>query len=74
MKVKALKPGFFGGSLRDVGQEFDVPNGTKGTWFVAVEDFKAPAKAKAKAAPSTLSEMAKEPATDGTAVGDATLA
>ena len=59
MKVKALKPGFFGGSLREEGQEFEVPSGTKASWFVAVEDYKAPAKAKAKAEPVTLSQMAK---------------
>jgi hypothetical protein len=61
MKVKALQAGFFAGSLHDEGQEFEVPSGTKGSWFVAVEEFKAPAKAPAKAAPKTLSEMAKAP-------------
>lgn len=74
MKVKALQPGFFGGARIREGQEFEVPSGTKGSWFVAVEEYKAPAKAKGKAQPQTLSELAKEPATDGVAVGDATLA
>lgn len=62
MKVKALQAGFFGGARIREGQEFEVPSGTKGSWFVAVEEFKAPAAAKAKAAPKTLSEMAKAPA------------
>lgn len=62
MKVKALQAGFFGGARIREGQEFEVPSGTKGSWFVAVEEFKAPAPAKAKAAPKTLSEMAKAPA------------
>lgn len=74
MKVKALQPGFFGGSRIRPGQEFEVPDGTKGTWFVAVGEFKAPVKPKAKAAPQTLSELAKEPAADGTTIADATLA
>jgi hypothetical protein len=62
MKVKALQAGFFGGSLRDAGHEFDVPEGTKSSWFVAVGDFKAPAKAPAKAVQKSLSEIAKAPA------------
>lgn len=61
MKVKALEPGFYNGSVIDAGQEFDVPAGTKGKWFVAVEEFKAPAKAAPRAQPKTLSEMAKAP-------------
>ncbi len=62
MKVKALQSGFFGGSRIREGQEFEVPAGTKASWFVAVEEFKAPAKAKAKAEPKTLSEMTNAPA------------
>lgn len=62
MKVKALQPGFFAGTLHNAGQEFEVPAGTKASWFVAVEDFKEPAKAKAKTEPKTLSEIAKAPA------------
>lgn len=74
MKVKALQAGFFGGARIRVGQEFEVPAGTKGSWFVAVEEYKAPAKSKGKAEPKTLSEIAKEPVVDGAAAGDATLA
>lgn len=62
MKVVALTAGFFGGTLHDVGHEFEVPSGTKGSWFTPVADYKAPAAAKAKGVPKTLSEMAKAPA------------
>ena len=58
MKVKAIQPAFFNGSRVRVGQELDVPSGTKGSWFVRTEDFKEPAK-KAKPQPTTMSELAK---------------
>ena len=35
MKVIATKQGYFG-KLRDVGDEFEVPEGTKGSWFKPV--------------------------------------
>lgn len=67
MKVKALQPGFFGGSRIRAGQEFEVPSGTKGSWFLPVAEVKAPEEKKGgKKAPTTLSEMAKEPAQGST--------
>jgi hypothetical protein len=33
MKVIAIKPGFHG-KLREVGDEFDVKDGSKATWYV----------------------------------------
>ena len=66
MKVKALDAGFFAGSRIRAGQEFEVPEGTKASWFVPVGEFKAPAKVKAKAQPTTLSELAKQPTVDAT--------
>lgn len=36
MKVKAVKPGFFG-KLREPGDEFEVPEGAKATWFKPIE-------------------------------------
>lgn len=33
MEVIALKEGFFGGSRKRVNEHFDVPKGTKGSWF-----------------------------------------
>ncbi len=35
MLVKATSKGHFG-SLREVGDEFEVPHGTKGSWFTPV--------------------------------------
>lgn len=68
MKVTALRAGFFDGTLIAEGQEFEVPTGTKGSWFVALDGVKAPIKAKApaKAEAKTLSEIAKAPATAAT--------
>lgn len=66
MKVKALQAGFFGGARIREGQEFEVPSGATGSWFVSVEEFKAPAQVKTKAAPKTLSEIAKAPAAAST--------
>lgn len=37
MKVKAIATGFYGGHRRRPGAEFEVPEGTKGKWFVPVE-------------------------------------
>ena len=68
MKVKAIETGFFDGSIVQPGQEFEVPSGTKGKWFVPVGDYKEPAKPKPKAQPQTLSELAKAPVTDGAAL------
>ena len=36
MKVIATKQGYFG-KLRDVGDEFEVPEGSKASWFQPVE-------------------------------------
>lgn len=65
MKVKATQAGFFGGARIREGQEFEVPEGTKGSWFVAAEQHVEPKKGKTKAQPATLSELAKEPAVGG---------
>jgi len=59
MKVTALRAGFFGNSLHEAGQEFEVPAGTKGSWFVGMEEYKAPVKAKSKAEQATLSQAGK---------------
>lgn len=34
-KVRAIKPGFYGGGLRDVGEVFDARDGDKASWFVS---------------------------------------
>lgn len=53
MEVIATKPGYFG-KLRQPGDKFEVPGGSKATWFVPVEQ-KAEGKKQAAAKP-------KEPA------------
>lgn len=44
MKVIATQNGYFG-KLRAVGEEFEVPEGVKGSWFKP-EDEEEPAKRK----------------------------
>lgn len=49
MDVIATKPGYFG-KLRAVGDKFEVPDGTKGSWFKPVSEEtgeKKPAPKKA---------------------------
>lgn len=63
MKVKALEAGFYNGNRVRQGQEFEVPEGTKGKWFVALAEVKATESPKAKgkkAEPQTLSEAAHQ--------------
>lgn len=36
MKVRATRTGFSGGGLRLAGEEFDVPDGRKASWWVPV--------------------------------------
>lgn len=51
MKVIALKQGYFG-KLRHPGDEFEVPEGAKGSWFEPVKkaaEGKKPNKAADKA-------------------------
>lgn len=43
MKVRAIKPGFFAGSIKNVNDEFDVPDGSTAKWFVEVADSNEPA-------------------------------
>lgn len=83
MKVIATKPGYFG-KLRAEGDVFDVPEGTKASWFVLYEpkegdevtvDPKAAKEAKAaqakaaKEAKAAEAKAAKEAATNGKTVG-----
>lgn len=47
MKVRAIKPGFYGSDYKDVGDTFEVPDGTKSKWFVKdVSGTAEPAGAK----------------------------
>jgi hypothetical protein len=62
MKVIALEMGFLNGSRVRKGTEFEVPDGTKGTWFAPVESPAAKAAKPVKAArpePRALSQIGK---------------
>ena len=79
MKVVATKVGFHNGSLIQVGQEFDVPQGYRGSWFAPVDtaeakEAKAPKKEK-KQEPVALSEVnAKKQTFNEVHKGEADLA
>ncbi|MDT0215864.1 hypothetical protein Q9R35_00875 [Alcaligenes sp. AB3] len=50
MKVRAIKPGFYGSDYKNVGDTFEVPDGTKSKWFVKdVTDTTEQASAKGAA-------------------------
>lgn len=57
MKVKAIAMGYHG-SLREAGDEFNVPEGSKATWF---EPVAAQEEKKAPKEPKSPKEPAKEP-------------
>lgn len=38
MRVRAVALGFYDGQLREPGEEFDIPDGLPGDWYVEVED------------------------------------
>ena len=52
MKVIATKTGFDGKRVRNAGDEFEMPDGSKGSWFVSAEKVKVkgqkPAEPKAE--------------------------
>lgn len=51
MKVTAIKPAFYNGTRVRVGDEMELPNDFKGSWFVKSETVEA-AKAVKEAKPS----------------------
>ena len=59
MKIVAIKPAFYNGRRVRVGDELDIPQGFKGSWFAATESIEAKAtKAPpAKDVPKALSEL-----------------
>lgn len=59
MKVIAIKSAFFNGARVHVGDELEVPETLKASWFTSAEAV-APAPAKSKASPKTLSQAGKE--------------
>lgn len=58
MKVIATKLGYFG-KLREPGDEFEVPDGTKGSWFQPVEQ-----KANGKGGKKPEAQANDKPADD----------
>lgn len=58
MKVIALKQGYFG-KLRDPGEEFEVPEGSKASWFQPVEQ-----KTIGKGGKEPKSQATEKPAAD----------
>ena len=58
MKVIATKQGYFG-KLRQPGDEFEVPDGTKGSWFQPVEQ-----KANGKGGKKPEAPASEKPADD----------
>lgn len=64
MKIVAIKPAFYNGRRVRVGDELDIPQGVKGSWFAATETLEAKtakdSKEKpAKPEPKALSELGK---------------
>ncbi len=65
MKVVATKRGYDNVVVREEGEEFEMPEGSKGSWFTPV---KAAARAEGKAKPAnggrpaTVAELASQQA------------
>lgn len=59
MKIVAIKPAFYNGRRVRVGDELDIPQGTKGSWFApaAAPEAKAAKEKPAKPEPKALSEL-----------------
>lgn len=59
MKIVAIKPAFYNGRRARVGQELDIPQGMKGSWFASTGSVEAKAtKVKpTKDVPKALSEL-----------------
>lgn len=77
MKVKATKAGYFSGTRRKLGEEFEVPDGASAKWFEPVGDVvekstkvvpSTPARKTAKQVqvnePRTFSEITKKDGED----------
>ena len=64
MKIVAIKPAFYNGRRVRVGDELDIPEGFKGSWFVATQSIEAKAAKEkpAKPVPKALSELGSDKA------------
>ena len=56
MKVKATARGFYAGGLRNTGDEFDVPDGMKSSWWVPVEEPVASAETEPDEKPAVVQD------------------
>jgi len=77
MKIVAIKPAFYNGRRVRIGDELDIPKGSKGSWFAPVASTEAKAakvKPSAKQEPKALSEMGKGDAKSFTDVHNGSLA
>lgn len=77
MKIVAIKPAFFAGRRVRVGDELDIPQGSKGSWFAplaSAEAKAAKAKPSAKQEPKALSELGRGDAKSFTDVHEGSLA
>lgn len=62
MKIVAIKVAFYNGRRVRVGDELDIPQGTKGSWFAPLDSAaaKATKEKPAKPEPKALSELGSE--------------
>lgn len=60
MRVVALQLGVWGAGRRRPGEEFEVPDGTRASWFVPVAGYKPPAEGKKEKVVDTLSALSKQ--------------
>ncbi len=77
MKIVAIKPAFYNGRRVRVGDELEIPQGLKGSWFAPVASTEAKAakvKPSAKPEPKALSEMGRSDAKSFTDVHDNPIA
>lgn len=59
MKVRAIAKGWFGNRLREEDEVFEVPEGSKATWFTPVTGKKTTVQIEETKAPTTLDEAKK---------------
>lgn len=59
MKVRAIAKGFYGNRIRNEDDVFDVPEGTKGSWFIPLAEAKRVSAPAAAEMPMTIEEAKK---------------
>lgn len=68
MRVIAIAKGYDNVATREIGEEFDMPEGASGTWFESAEDQAEkprrgrPPKSEDSGRPTTVGELAKDQA------------